>query len=79
MTTDVQVVGQDAGPPPEEALPGPAGLAQRAWDNLRTGNLGVLPIVLGLALMGYPYFVSGMAALYGIGVVLTSALYLLRD
>lgn len=51
MTTDVQVVGQDAGPPPEEVLPGPAGLARRAWDNIRTGNLGVLPIVLGLGLI----------------------------
>ena len=51
MTTDVQVVGQDAGPPPGEVLPGPAGLAGRAWDNLRTGNLGVLPIVLGLVLI----------------------------
>jgi len=49
MTTDVQVVGQDAGPPPEEVLAGTAGLARRAWDNLRTGNLGVLPIVVGLA------------------------------
>lgn len=51
MTTDVQVIGQDAGPPPEELLAGPRGLARRAWDNLRTGNLGVLPIVLGLALI----------------------------
>lgn len=49
MTTEVQVVGQDAAPPPpDEALPGAAGIAQRAWDNVRTGNLGVLPIVLGL-------------------------------
>ncbi len=52
MTTDVQVLGQDAGPPPEEALPGgAAGIAQRAWDNIRTGNLGILPIVLGLVLI----------------------------
>ena len=51
MTTEVQVVGQDAGPPPDEALPGAAGVARRAWDNIRTGNLGVLPIVLGLAVI----------------------------
>ena len=50
MTTDVQVVGQDApGPPPEEVAPsGAAGLARRALDNLRSGNLGILPIVLAL-------------------------------
>ena len=50
MTTDVQVVGQDAGPPPpEEVAPsGAVGLARRALDNLRSGNLGVLPIVLAL-------------------------------
>jgi D-xylose transport system permease protein len=52
VTTEVQVLGQDAGPPPEEALPtGAAGIARRAWDNIRTGNLGILPIVLGLVLI----------------------------
>jgi D-xylose transport system permease protein len=49
VTTDVQVVGQDAGPPPEETAPtGAAGLVRRGLDNLRSGNLGVLPIVLAL-------------------------------
>jgi D-xylose transport system permease protein len=48
VTTDVQVVGQDAGPPPEEVLMGPTAAARKALDNLRSGNLGVLPIVLGL-------------------------------
>ena len=47
--TDVQVVGQDAGPPPEEAVPGGVGgLLRRGVDNLKSGNLGVLPIVLAL-------------------------------
>jgi D-xylose transport system permease protein len=49
VSTDVQVVGQDAGPPPEEAAPSGGGaLARRALDNLRSGNLGVLPIALAL-------------------------------
>jgi D-xylose transport system permease protein len=47
-TTDVQVVGQDAGPAPEEVVSGPAALLRRTLDNLRSGNLGVLPIALGL-------------------------------
>jgi D-xylose transport system permease protein len=49
MTT-ADVVGQDraAPPPPEEELPsGLAGLWQRAWLNIRTGNLGPLPIIVG--------------------------------
>jgi D-xylose transport system permease protein len=46
----VDVVGQDKpAPPVEEAPPGPAGLYRRALDNLKSGNLGVLPIVLGIA------------------------------
>jgi D-xylose transport system permease protein len=49
VSTDVQVVGQDAGPPPEEvSATGVEALVRRGWDNLRTGNLGVLPIVLAL-------------------------------
>lgn len=50
MTTEAQaeIVGQDAATAlaEEEA---PKGLGQRALDNIKTGNLGVLPIVLGLA------------------------------
>ncbi len=50
MSTDAQVVGQDAGPPAEQpASDGVLGLARRGVDNLRSGNLGVLPIVLALA------------------------------
>ena len=54
MTTelsDVQVVGQDASPPPapEHAAPGMRGLLRTLLDNIRSGNLGVFPIVLALA------------------------------
>ena len=49
MSTDVQVVGQDAGPPPEEvSASGVEALVRRGLDNLKSGNLGVLPIVLAL-------------------------------
>jgi D-xylose transport system permease protein len=52
--TSADVVGADrAKPPPlpEEELPGGwAGLWQRAWLNLRTGNLGPTPIIVGEAL-----------------------------
>jgi D-xylose transport system permease protein len=48
--TTVDVVGPGAAPPPpeEEQLPGGvAGLYHRAWLNLRTGNLGPFPIIVG--------------------------------
>ena len=47
---DVDVVGQDrGGGAPDEAEPsGLSGEIRRAVDNLKSGNLGVLPIVLGL-------------------------------
>ncbi len=35
------------------------------------------PLVIGLLLGGYPYFVSNSIALYAIGIVLTLALFLL--
>ena len=49
MSSTADVVGPDrAAPPEEEQLPtGMAGLYQRAWLNLRTGNLGPFPIILG--------------------------------
>ncbi|HEY5098427.1 MAG TPA: hypothetical protein VII54_00065 [Gaiellaceae bacterium] len=50
--TSADVIGQDKRPPvdPEEELPGGfAGLRARAWLNLRTGNLGPAPIIVGLA------------------------------
>jgi D-xylose transport system permease protein len=43
----VEIVGQDA-PTPAAEEEAPRSLAGRALDNLRTGNLGVLPIVIGL-------------------------------
>jgi D-xylose transport system permease protein len=47
------VVGPDRVPPPEEQqLPsGLAGLWARAWLNLRTGNLGPFPIIVGLIIV----------------------------
>jgi D-xylose transport system permease protein len=49
VSTDAQIVGQDAGPPPEEAVAGGVGaFVQRGIDNLRSGNLGILPIVVAL-------------------------------
>ena len=49
-TADVDVVGQDKLPPPaeEETPAGLPGLYRRALDNLKSGNLGVLPIALGI-------------------------------
>ena len=37
------------------------------------------PMVLGIALMGYPYLISGTLALYLIGIALTAALYFWRE
>jgi D-xylose transport system permease protein len=44
--TTAEVIGQDAAPPPD-AGEEQASLVHRATTNLRTGNLGVVPIVLG--------------------------------
>jgi D-xylose transport system permease protein len=49
VTTDVEVVGQDKPAPPAETTRGGlAGLGERAWENVKSGNLGVLPIAVGL-------------------------------
>jgi D-xylose transport system permease protein len=47
--SSADVVGPDrAAPPPEEELPsGLAGAWQRTWLNIRTGNLGPIPIIVG--------------------------------
>jgi D-xylose transport system permease protein len=52
-TADADVVGADRPrPPEEEEFPGGlAGLWQRAWLNLRTGNLGPFPIIVGQILV----------------------------
>jgi D-xylose transport system permease protein len=48
-TVDADIVGPDRPPPSEEeVLPsGLAGLYARGWLNLRTGNLGPVPIIVG--------------------------------
>lgn len=43
----------------------------------KTGSLR--PLVLGIGLMVYPYFISQIAFLYGIGIALTAALFLFRE
>jgi len=47
-TADAEIVGQDKVALPEDEPTGVVGLPRRALDNLRSGNLGVLPIVLGI-------------------------------
>jgi D-xylose transport system permease protein len=49
-TADADVIGPGGAPAPsdeEQLAGGVAGLYQRAWLNLRTGNLGPFPIILG--------------------------------
>ena len=36
-------------------------------------------MLIAVALMAYPYFVSGTLLLYGIGVLLTAALFVFTD
>jgi D-xylose transport system permease protein len=48
--TEVEIVGQDA-PTALAEEEAPRSLAGRILDNLRTGNLGILPIVIGLAII----------------------------
>ena len=52
MTTEaqVEVVGQDAATALAAEEP-PRGLGGRILDNIRSGNLGILPIVIGLAII----------------------------
>ena len=37
------------------------------------------PMIIGAALMAYPYFISGTFFLYLIGITLTAALYFWRE
>src|SRR4029079_12085656 len=46
--TEAEVVGQGPAPPVEEETHGLSGFYRRGIDNLKSGNLGVLPIVLGI-------------------------------
>jgi hypothetical protein len=42
-------------------------------------NMLFRPMIIGLALMLYPYFVPGTLGIYLIGIALTVALYFWRD
>lgn len=42
-------------------------------------NKFVRPMIIGFALMAYPYFFSGTLLLYLAGIVLTAALYFWRE
>ncbi len=42
-------------------------------------NAQYKPMLIGIALMAYPYFFKGTAALYIIGIGLCAALYFFRD
>ena len=37
------------------------------------------PMIIGLALMAYPYFLSGTLVIYLIGIAFTAALYFWRE
>ncbi len=42
-------------------------------------NKSVRPMIIGFALMAYPYFFSGTLLLYLVGIALTAALYFWRE
>jgi len=37
------------------------------------------PLIIGITLMAYPYFISGTFFLYLVGIILTGALYFWRE
>jgi len=49
VSTDVDVAAPGIGLPEGDEAEARPGLWRRAYDNVRTGNLGILPIVIGLA------------------------------
>jgi len=51
VSSEADVAAPGIGLPPEQEAEVQAGVWRRALDNLRTGNLGILPIVLGLVLI----------------------------
>jgi len=51
VNTEVDVAAPGIGLPEGDEAEAQAGLWRRAYDNLRAGNLGILPIVIGLALI----------------------------
>jgi len=42
-------------------------------------NSELKPVIIGIALMAYPYFLKGTIPLYVVGIILTAALYFFRD
>ncbi len=42
-------------------------------------NKFLRPMIIGFALMAYPYFISGTFFLYLVGIALTAALYFWRE
>ena len=51
MSSEVDVAAPGISLPEEQEAEEERGLWRRALDNVRTGNLGILPIVIGLALI----------------------------
>ena len=43
------------------------------------GQASLKLMLIGAALMGYPYFVSNTLVLYGVGAALTASLFVFRD
>ncbi len=37
------------------------------------------PMILGITLMAYPYFIRNTMAMYAVGILLTVALFIFRD
>jgi hypothetical protein len=42
-------------------------------------NKFLRPMIIGIALMAYPYFISGTLVIYLVGIALTAALYFWRE
>ena len=51
MSSDVDVAAPGIGLPEGDEADAPRGLWRRTYDNVRTGNLGILPIAIGLVLI----------------------------
>src|SRR3954468_19328971 len=51
VSSEVDIAAPGIGLPEGDEAEAQSGLGRRAYDNLRTGNLGILPIVIGLAVI----------------------------
>ena len=51
MSSNLDVAAPGIGLPEGEVAEEQVGVWRRTYDNLRTGNLGILPIVIGLAVI----------------------------